>query len=342
MDESNKNYSDSSSSESQQDSTNNDVGSQQKKPESEANLEKSAKKASPIIVIVLLIVAVITALLAYSSYNTSQAWGDFAKNCREIADNTIDTSNEGQAVYVKGELTSDVAIQDPLLGKFNAVYLDRNVEMFQNYETGTDNNKRHSKGWYDHHKYVSNYFYKNPDFPTEITKGKVIAEKATLGCFTVSKEVLESATPEQYMITKETYEKLPSEIRDRYRLYSGYLYYGRDPMSPSIGDVRVKYFAVTTPSTATIFAEQQDKILVPYKAKNNKNICHLHQGTIAMDDYLKSSSSLSGGFWFLVFLTIASLGGVLYFLSTNKQKNIDKDGKKIFKKIGRYSDSTNA
>lgn len=313
------------------------------------SLGQKIKRHSTAWTIFMLVIVLISAAIAYHSFQVSRAWREFSQNCREISPNTYDAANDAQPVYISGEMTTDQVLEDPQFGiSIQAIVLQRKVEMYQYKETTSTHKTpdplhpskeistttyQHRLQWADHHLNCSSNMHKNPPMPTDLPSWKKQSDQAKIGCFELSKTLMAGMDAPFFIMNPAMYEQLPFETRNRYKLHEGYLYLGRDPVNPSWKDIRIQFFAIPTPYTATVFAEQNKQTLVPYHAQNGQTIFYIQQGKIGMYEFLDKSSKLQLGFYIGILIALAALAGMAYFAKTT-YVNIGqpKDGQPKIKK----------
>ncbi|MEX2577936.1 MAG: TMEM43 family protein [Verrucomicrobiales bacterium] len=71
-------------------------------------------------------------------------------------------------------------------------------------------------------------------------------------------------------------------------LSNGDVYFGSDPASPAVGDIRVGY-AVVRPGPVSVVARQQGDTLVSYVAKTGGKVDLLERGTLSAEEMFRSA-----------------------------------------------------
>lgn len=217
---------------------------------------------------------------------------------------SINPANEGKLVHIVAEADTDVTLSDPLFGiEVTALKLKRVVEMYQWQESSQSEQKKklgggtetittytYSKLWADSLIRSSGFKklsgHQNPSsMPYHSTQK--ISDRISLGAFTLSPTLsaeINNFSP--LVIDDET--SIPPSIKEKAVLYDGGLYFGRDPMSPQIGDVRV-YFRVALPTTVSLIGRQTGKTFAPYKTKAGGTIELLQLGTYKAEDMIQKA-----------------------------------------------------
>src|ERR1700692_1691824 len=178
----------------------------------------------------------------------------------------VDAGKEGKLIHVTGAVKTDAPVADDQLGvSATAVKLIRTVEMFQWKEHeksesrskiggGTETVKtwEYKKEWangrIDSSQFKHPEYHENPPAPPFETK-TFTANQVTAGAFTMSPEQIGQLTNATSLpVDAAAAEKLPDDVRDKFKVADGKFYQGEDPGTPKLGDVRVS-FQVVNPTT---------------------------------------------------------------------------------------------
>lgn len=203
-----------------------------------------------------------------------------------IAADTIDPGYEGHLVHLSEKVTSSKPLKDPEFGlSITALRLQRVVEMYQWTEdketkerkkVGGGKEKtttyRYQKRWVrhlvDHHRFKKPDGHRNPaEMP--YANQDFISINAHLGAFRLSPTVVqriqgfEDVDIDQALIP----DKVPADAQR----HGAWLYFGPQPGTPTLGDVRVSFRAVY-PAWVSVVAQQQKNRLAPYKTAGGELI----------------------------------------------------------------------
>jgi len=203
-----------------------------------------------------------------------------------ISPDKIDPQNNGNLVYLVGSLSTQ-KITEPLF-KFtiDGLQLKRIVEVYQWNQIAQD--KPYEKKW-------SSTLI--PNTPTSQAKGWINPStllidsldtppkiaKLTIGQYTIPEAMAKKLFEEKdYDISQEKYNALSKEAKDAFKLYQGKLYFGLDPTSPQIGDIKIN-FKLIGGSVVTILARQNGKALSPYNGSEGVYL-EAKRGNIPLED----------------------------------------------------------
>lgn len=170
-----------------------------------------------------------------------------AQDIVAVASDRIDPANEGRVVSVLGELQAQAAPRDDELGinADGALVLRRDVEMYQWQEQCVADACGQRAAWsarlIDSTKFREQAGHVNPAaFP--FSSARFVAPGISLGAFSVAPELLENgleARPHAVRLSE-----LPPNLAASFLEYQGQLYAGNDPLTPTVGDLRVVYTVV--------------------------------------------------------------------------------------------------
>lgn len=177
----------------------------------------------------------------------------------------VDKSNEGKLVYLSGNTTTDDISTDPLFGLVvsNVIKLRRVVDKFE------------EKGW------------SKSDSP--LNSETFMPKLVKLGAFTLSSGLIDKMRHYQWLpMTEELFEQIPdnlsSQLNGKLHLNNGNYYVGQDPAHPQIGDLRIRFFVVST-ETVSVIAKQVGLRLVPYH-----DIELLKYGAVSVEEVISTHS----------------------------------------------------
>ena len=255
--------------------------------------------------IVLFIAA--TALLWWNEGNakkTADAIKGFDKACVDVADmSKVDPALNGQPIHAVAVAKTDEVLSDPDFGiSVNAIRLVRDVEYYQWVETSTSETKDKIGGGqetgttYNYHKEwvsspVNSDNFKDPDYQgsnfvrANISDNSVSAQKVDFGAYVLPERMINS-------IPANTEVSVPITLANGEDIFvlNDTVYYGEEPDSPAVGDVRVT-FRKADGGEASILAQVKGNTFEPYQHKNGKTIMTLSMGNLSQAQMIESAKS---------------------------------------------------
>jgi hypothetical protein len=196
----------------------------------------------------------------------------------------VNQDNEGSLVHVSGLATTLETLSDP---DFNisaaAIKLIRRVEMFQWVEdteettkkkvgggTETKTTYRYSKAWMPHVVDSSEFAHPqehgNPGamvYEPELQTATLV----TLGAFRLPPGSVGRISGEKALpATDEALAKLPAEARGKMQRTGASIYYGSDPGTATVGDLKIS-FSTVPPGVVSLVAKQSGETFEPYRFK---------------------------------------------------------------------------
>ena len=199
-----------------------------------------------------------------------------------ISADILNPENDGKLVHLSGMATTDETLSDEVFGiGVNALKLERAVEMYQWQESQSSEEKKKLGGGtetvtkYTYSKtWASNLInsgdfkkpegHRNPDampFESEVKT----AQDASIGAFSLSPSLIgkiHAYTP----VSLNSDYTLPETLEDQAQVTSNTLFFGSNPASPRIGDVRISFKEVK-PRDISLVARQKNSSFEPYIAK---------------------------------------------------------------------------
>lgn len=191
---------------------------------------------------------------------------------------------EGKLVHVSGMAKNEGMAKDLDFGlSANALYLARTVEMYQWDERtstrtttdlgGTERTEKtysYSKDWSE--KLINSSFFKRPG-GHENPRAKLydstawVADSVTIGAYTLPANMVKRIEGAQAISVPEAVmDSLDEDLKANVsRLPTGF-YYGANPSSPAIGDLRINFSAVA-PTQVSVVAQQVGNSFGPFKIK---------------------------------------------------------------------------
>lgn len=226
------------------------------------------------------------------------AWNEFAL-ARQLgafteAQARLDGGTEGGVVHVVGTASASAPVRDPMFGfAVDALRLDRTAETYQWLETreGTGDNKnlRYEKIWSPElirsTRFEQRSFHTNPP-SLPLTSAQFRAEAVVL-----SMNELDPALVDALPATREWRPDRDGPVRTARLVFAraGDWLYSGDPISPKIGDVRVR-FAAAPPGLLSVVAEQDGRRLVPFRTFGGGTVALAAYGDVDADEMLRAAS----------------------------------------------------
>ncbi|XP_077869289.1 transmembrane protein 43-like [Saccoglossus kowalevskii] len=234
--------------------------------------------------------------------------------------------NNHKLVHMTGELRTDMILVDLEYGiQIQVVKLRRDVEMFQWVEdkrvkqineadqprsvTLYTYRRQWSPELIDSNDFDDSETYPNPVVMPVYSKTYTV-DKVYVGNFLLSENIKDKIDDyKEYKLFS-----LPDGVKDA-QLYQGYIYHGRDPSHPQIGDVRVKfsYTGVSGTKHSTVYVGPQQKVsiiakqvgasLSGYQTYSGESIELIQYGHYsAKEMFAKEEKANSGMAWSLRFV----------------------------------------
>lgn len=218
-----------------------------------------------------------------------------------VPSEAVDPANEGKLVHLSGDIRTGETLSDADFGiSAQGVRLVREVEMYQwreEQESETETTLgggeetvttyHYSKGWSDEPIDSSDFRYPsghaNPSM--EIRGRSFQVEKATLGAFTLDKEVLDAVGGEERLdVKREQLAAINQALGgSRTALVSdGRIFLGRDPAAPQIGDYRIAYELVPL-GPASVVAKQSGSGFDAYQTTAGDALLMVDRGTVSAE-----------------------------------------------------------
>jgi len=267
----------------------------------------------------------------------------------------IDPEMEGKLVYATGLADTKDTLTDASYGvSAVAIRLVRNVEYYQWVEHEKEE-KTDKLGGKEETKTTYTYAQEWTDSPVSSSEFKDatyrdknfvlstaepfswMAQKVTFGAFELNESQIRSISGEEPVVVEPDSARLASWLKDtratmrlRYggntdsvnavRVADNMLYFGVNPASPSVGDVRVTW-TKTVPARVSLIAKQKGKTFAKFKAKNGKTFSSLVMGEVESNEiYDNAHSSNHTLMWIFrvlgLVLVIFGLKGIFDFIQT--------------------------
>lgn len=220
------------------------------------------------------------------------------------ASDRVDPANEGKLVHISGEATTEEVLSDEQFGiRIRALRLKRVVDMYQWAESRTSESReveggqtetvitysygtRWSPELIDSGRFQDPVGHQNPaGFP--VASRASAARNVRIGAFRLSEGQVRQIgdfMPVDIMQTAQ----LAGDLKWRAKLLDGGVYVGRDPSSPAIGDVKIRFEQVPfTP--VSIVARQTGETFEPYYTGAGEPIELLRNGLVSHEAMFQSA-----------------------------------------------------
>ena len=220
-----------------------------------------------------------------------------------ISAEPVAPANEGRLVHVKGFSKTEEVLRDDTFGiSETAVKLDREVEMFQWVESSSSSTKKklggsevtttsydYTREWrsdfLDSSRFESPDGHENPQALPYESKS-FTASSVKLGAFELSPSQVARLDRREVLPVNSPSGPLPP----RARVHDGLLFIGRNPASPEVGDVRVR-FTVVRPGAVSVVARQVGASFEPYRAEAGGSVFLLEEGLASADAMFESAEA---------------------------------------------------
>lgn len=240
-----------------------------------------------------------------------------------VAADKVNPGNEGRLVHVSGRATTTETLADTAFGvSANALVLKRDAEMYQWKETShRETHKKlgggeETKTTYSYAKTWSSRTIDSSDFkqpaghenPAEMRTPaeSFVAREAKLGAFSLPQHMVGELDNYADLPLKEGVE-MPAPAGAK--PLDGGFYLGRDPASPQVGDIRVKYRVVPA-GDVSVVARQAGDSFGAYETKVGGEIRLIRDGLLTAAAMFKAEQDTNKMITWLV-----RLGGfVLMFI----------------------------
>lgn len=263
----------------------------------------------------------------------------------------VDPALDKKLVHMTGEAKTEEILEDTEFNvKANAIALRREVEMYQYKEKAETKKKKnlggsettvttytYEKTWND--GLIDSSDFKDPDAPKNPTdmpfrdRGEE-AKVVTFGAHTLSPGLISDIRNSVKLpITNETLETVPQDLRAKYpnlQVASEEFYLGKDPASPAIGDMKIR-FTVVKPAEVSILSQQTGTSFEPFPTSVGEPVERLQMGNVSADAMFAAAEGevatrtwmIRGGGFFLMFMGLSMVfaplsvaGDVVPFIGT--------------------------
>lgn len=220
----------------------------------------------------------------------------------------VDPANEGKLVHLTALATTTETLADPEFGvSAPALKLRRSAEMYQWQEheskktkknvggsstttTTTSYDKTWSSSLIDSSRFKHPEDHQNPQSMVYSSR-EAVAKVITAGEFTLSKSLVNRI--DQYVdMPFSATEQLPEDLRSKAKLADGKVYFGADPGSPQIGDVRIS-FAAVKPVMVSLVSRQVKNTFEPFVSKAGGELELLEVGQFSAAELFRQAEQMN-------------------------------------------------
>ena len=216
---------------------------------------------------------------------------------------SLDPALEGKLIHATAVAKTDEILTDPTYGvSVNAIRLVRDVEYYQWVEHSesvtkdkigggqeTTTTYTYSKEWVGGP--IDSGNFKDPDYQssnfvrTTVPDNTVTAEKVEFGAYVLPPAMVGA-------IPASTSVNLPASLANGIDTFvdGSTVYYGENPQTPAIGDVRVS-FTEADGGTASILGQVVGNTFEPFKHKNGKSLMVLKMGEHSQESMFESEKA---------------------------------------------------
>lgn len=220
---------------------------------------------------------------------------------------------EGKLVHVSGKAVTDEIVTDTQFEVVvNAIKLKRKVEMYQWKESKNHKTKKklgggeetvttysYNKSWSSNLIVSSNFKkpsgHQNPG-SMPYRSEEFVATEVSLGEFTISRSLVGKINKTSILPVNDVanIEGIPNA-----RFHGSGIYFGDNPSSPQIGDLRITY-QIVAPTEVSIVSRQIGQSFEPYHAEAGGTISMLNLGIIGADNMFQQAHQ-SNVLWTWIF-----------------------------------------
>jgi len=241
------------------------------------------------------------------SVKTAGDLASLGKEAIHVEASKVDPANDTKPVHMTGEAKTAETLTDEALNySANAIHLSRSVEMYQWKEKKSSKTEKkvggkeetvttysYEKGWsstaIDSSQFKKPEGRRNPGaMPYEAKK--LSAKEVTLGAFKlIPAQISRISAGEKVNFNAELIAKLPPELRGKAKASGEWLFIGRDPGSPQVGDVRIGLEMTKSPQTISIIAKQNNDTFQAYGGKEGTSQLLVTMGTVDKEGMIQSA-----------------------------------------------------
>jgi hypothetical protein len=225
-----------------------------------------------------------------------------------VSSQSVDAAREGKLVHTQGRAQTDETLVDPRFGieAPGALRLQREVEMYQWIEDSKSEERKklgggtetvttytYRKDWSSSSHSSSSFKetsgHENPSFP--VSEDTWRATTINLGAMTLGDSLsFQINRSESRDVTDADLQRVPDELRSSLRTVNGRFYWGNDPSSPQVGDVRVSFNTIQ-PTEVSVVGQQRGTRLDSYKTRVGGTIALLSYGAKSPEEMFEAAKA---------------------------------------------------
>lgn len=239
---------------------------------------------------------------------TEKALAEGAGAVVSVENAPVDAANDGKLIHVTGPVVTGQVLSDDAFGiEAEGIRLVRTVEMFQWVESQRSETKTtlgggeetvttytYSKEWKEGRVDSSGFkqpdTHRNPEAALESRTFQI--DDATLGDFVLTESVLDQVGgAEDYPIKSAEREAVTeaNTLGVPVSLVDGAIVTGRNPASPSVGDLRITYQLVPL-GDISVIAQQSGDSFAPYQTQAGDALQLVESGNVAAPAMFKAAA----------------------------------------------------
>lgn len=236
---------------------------------------------------------------------TAQSLREGASVVITVPAEQINSGNEGALVHITGMATTQNTLTDPVFTvSLQGIKLKRKVEMFQWKEeqkkeerkkigggTETETTYRYFTTWsgslINSDQFRDGAQHRNPSSMPYLSQ-EFKANDVRLGAFRLSASLIDRISNyKPYPVTQALWNNLTPGLQGQCQVYDSYLYMGRTPARPMVGDVRIT-FEVVEPGDISVIARQTGATFSPYPTHAGRSLELLRVGIYSAEEIFQS------------------------------------------------------
>lgn len=254
-----------------------------------------------------IVVLIMTVVLFWNEGRAVKRYKDLkegAGSVVSVASDKVDPATEGKLVHLTGETKVTTPLTDPDFGiSVSGVKLIREVEIYQwveNVKTetrnklggGTEEVKTYSyeRQWrdspVDSSRFKDAAGHRNPT-EMKVRSATFTAGTVTLGAFTLPDFLVAQIGGGTHYVP-ESLDQAKEEIRAVAKPADGLVFFGANPASPAVGDLRISFTLVPT-GPVSVVAQQSGSTFVRYQTQTGGTLDLLELGTVGAQDMFKKA-----------------------------------------------------
>lgn len=243
------------------------------------------------------------------SVDQADALNEMKEKTVVLSDSKYHAGNNNNPVWIHGDVKPIRALEDKLFDiHSDGLILKRNVSMFQWKEsketseekklggsTETVTTYNYSKGWSSTQINSTSFkIQEGHHNPHMLHKSQTFSTDANLGDFYLSTSIV------SHINASEPYDLSSAESNSSSaKNYQEFLYIGKDPQNPAIGDMRITY-AKAPAGAYSICADQTGEKLTPYTAQNGNKLLFIRYGNVPYQEIFQQELDANSFFtWVL-------------------------------------------